>query len=283
VGFPSWVDYDNDGFLDLFGAEGAFASAPKTNTLFHNDGNANAWLNVKLVGTISNRSAIGAKVRVNAFLRGASRWQLREISGGDSQENQQSLNAEFGLADATLIETVRVEWPSGIVQELRDVAPRQFLTITEPDDPDGDGIRGRADNCPLIANADQLNADGDARADACDNCPRLPNSDQADREGDGVGDACDDCPYYASADQTDTDRDGRGDACECTDQNGDGRNTVSDLLAINDALFQPFVDTAFCDGDNNRICDVNDIKVAVIEIFSPGNTATCLRQPVPGP
>jgi hypothetical protein len=90
---------------------------------------------VKLVGTVSNRSAIGAKVRVNAFYRGESRWQLRDISGGDSENNQQSLNAEFGLADATIIDTVRIEWPSGIVQELRDVAPRQFLTVTEPATP----------------------------------------------------------------------------------------------------------------------------------------------------
>jgi hypothetical protein len=131
VGIMSWVDYDNDGFLDLAGARGIFAPTPRTATLFHNDGNTNAWLNVKLVGTVSNRSAIGAKVRVNAFFSGASRSQLREIFGGDSIGNMQSLNAEFGLADATVIDTLRVEWPSGIVQELHDVAPRQFLTITE--------------------------------------------------------------------------------------------------------------------------------------------------------
>ena len=130
-GFPSWVDYDNDGFMDLFVGKAPFNSPPTPNKLYHNDGNANAWLNVKLVGTATNRSAIGAKVRVKAFYRGASRWQLREISGGDSNDNQQSLNAEFGLADATIIETVRVKWPSGMVQELHDVAPRQFLTITE--------------------------------------------------------------------------------------------------------------------------------------------------------
>jgi hypothetical protein len=128
----SWGDYDNDGFLDLFVSQGAFAVDPQTNLLYHNNGNTNAWLNVKLVGTASNRSAIGAKVRVNAFYRGESRWQLREISGGDSNDNQQSLNAEFGLADATTIDTLRVEWPSGAVQEMHDVAPGQFLTVTEP-------------------------------------------------------------------------------------------------------------------------------------------------------
>ena len=130
--FTSWVDYDNDGFLDYFGARGAFRPAPLVNLLYHNNGNNNAWLNVKLVGSVSNRSAIGAKVRVNATYRDASRWQLREISGGDGQSHQQSLNAEFGLADAEIIDTVRVEWPSGVVQELHNVAPRQFLKITEP-------------------------------------------------------------------------------------------------------------------------------------------------------
>ena len=127
----SWVDYDNDGFLDLFVQNGGFAPEPQKNALYHNEGNGNAWLNVKLVGTVSNRSAIGAKVWVSAFFRGANRRQLREIVGGDGQNIEQSLNAEFGLADATSIDTLRVEWPSGIVEELHDVAPRQFLTITE--------------------------------------------------------------------------------------------------------------------------------------------------------
>src|SRR5262249_49936688 len=62
----TWGDYDNDGFLDLFVSQGAFAPEPQTSLLYHNNGNNNAWLNVKLVGTVSNRSAIGAKVRVNA-------------------------------------------------------------------------------------------------------------------------------------------------------------------------------------------------------------------------
>ena len=128
----AWGDYDNDGFLDLFLSQGALWPTPVQNLLFHNDGNANGWLKIKLVGTVSNRSAIGAKVRVKAFYRGGPRWQLRTIASGDGESNQtNALEATFGLADATAVDTVRVEWPSGIVQELHDVAPRQFLTITE--------------------------------------------------------------------------------------------------------------------------------------------------------
>jgi len=61
----TWGDYDNDGFLDLF-----VANWGSTNALYHNDGNSNAWLKVKLRGTVSNRDGIGAKVRVKATVWG---------------------------------------------------------------------------------------------------------------------------------------------------------------------------------------------------------------------
>jgi hypothetical protein len=131
-----WVDYDNDGFLDLFKPNGAFwaennGGALLTNYLYHNNGNSNAWLEIKLNGTVSNRSAIGANVRIKATIRGKSMWQLRHIFGGDSESNEQPLNAHFGLGDATNIDLVRIEWPSGIVQVITNVASRQFLIIAE--------------------------------------------------------------------------------------------------------------------------------------------------------
>jgi hypothetical protein len=102
-------------------------------------------------------------------------------------------------------------------------------------------------------------------------------------DGDADGIADDDCPFFASLDQTDTDLDGRGDPCECGDQNGDGQNTVSDLVAINTAIFNPALVTPLCDANHDGLCNVNDIIAVNIEIFSPGNTSTCARQPVPGP
>ena len=122
-----WADYDNDGFLDLF-----VANTSGHSVLYRNNGNSNGWLKVQCVGTASNRAGIGAKVRVKAFYRGASRWQLREIFGGDGTFNSQPLLAHFGLGEAANIDTVRIEWPSGIVQELYNLAPKQSLTITEP-------------------------------------------------------------------------------------------------------------------------------------------------------
>lgn len=127
----AWADINNDGFLDLFVANGGLDAA-QANSLYRNNGNSNAWLKVRCVGTLSNRSAIGAKIRVKATFRGAERWQLREISGGSGAFSQDSLVASFGLGDANVIDTVWVEWPSGIVQELHNQPVRKTLDLVEP-------------------------------------------------------------------------------------------------------------------------------------------------------
>jgi hypothetical protein len=105
----------------------------------------------------------------------------------------------------------------------------------------------------------------------------------ADGDCDGIGDTVDNCPHHASDDLADADGDGRGDVCECGDQNGDGSNTVSDLIAINVAIFNPGLATPLCDANNDANCDVGDIIATNVEIFSVGSTSTCSRQPEPGP
>ncbi|HEY5910351.1 MAG TPA: FG-GAP-like repeat-containing protein [Verrucomicrobiae bacterium] len=128
-GIPSWCDYNNDGFLDLFLATTGDPAA--ANLLYRNSGlasgNTNRWLIVKPKAVASNYSAIGVKVRVKATIRGKVTWQMREISGNHLDD----LRAHFGLADATKVDLVRVEWTSGIVQELTDVTPGQILTVVE--------------------------------------------------------------------------------------------------------------------------------------------------------
>jgi hypothetical protein len=122
----AWGDYDRDGFLDLFVTD---LGAGK-NALYHNDGNSNAWISIRCVGTRSNRSAIGAKVRVKASIGGRTFWQMREINSGGGAGS--SLEAHFGLGDATQVETVRIEWPSRAVQEFHNVSAKTSLTVTEP-------------------------------------------------------------------------------------------------------------------------------------------------------
>jgi hypothetical protein len=124
----AWADYDDDGFPDLF--------VPNIrnykNYLYRNSGNSNAWLSVKLEGSASNRSAIGAKVRLLANIKGREFWQMREISGGGSLGSQNDLRALFGLGKGSAAKRLRIEWPSGSVQEFSDVPARQHLTIREP-------------------------------------------------------------------------------------------------------------------------------------------------------
>ncbi len=129
----SCVDYDNDGFLDLYVTVGNSGGLRNSQSfLYHNSGNTNGWLKVRLVGTVSNRSAIGAKIRVLATIDGKSVWQMRELKSSGGWDLATPLVAHFGLGDATNAQTLRIEWPSGTVQEFRDVMSKQTLTITEP-------------------------------------------------------------------------------------------------------------------------------------------------------
>lgn len=126
----TWGDYDNDGDLDLFCAN----TSNQNNYLYSNNGNSNHWINIKCVGTKSNVSAIGTKIRVKANINGKYVWQLNEISGTGGRFGFNSLNAEFGVGNAAVIDSIKIEWTSGIIQILTNVAVNQFLTITEPSD-----------------------------------------------------------------------------------------------------------------------------------------------------
>ena len=121
----AWGDIDGDGSLDLY------VSRSGANKLYREAGAAPSyhhWLHVDLVGTLSNRDGIGARILVVT----GPRTQMREVSGGSGLYSQESLTAEFGLGTATGADQVQVRWPSGVVQTLTSVAGDQRITITEP-------------------------------------------------------------------------------------------------------------------------------------------------------
>jgi hypothetical protein len=125
----AWGDINNDGFQDLVVTHWR----NEVTYLYRNGGNTNHWLTFELEGRASNRSAIGAKIQLKARIGGVDMWQLRHISGGDGLGTQNDLRPSFGLRDASLAETVRVEWPSGIVEELTGISANQFVNLKESD------------------------------------------------------------------------------------------------------------------------------------------------------
>jgi hypothetical protein len=125
----AWGDYDRDGDLDLFVAR--MGNDDEDNALFHNNGTLNSWITITCRGTLSNASAVGTVVSVKAAVTDVPIWQMREISAQTGYCGQNSLSAHFGLGSAALVDSVTVDWPSGLVDIMTDVAVDQFLTIRE--------------------------------------------------------------------------------------------------------------------------------------------------------
>ncbi|MBI4530858.1 MAG: CRTAC1 family protein [Candidatus Latescibacteria bacterium] len=140
-------DYDNDGDLDIY-----IANLDDTPTLLRNDrvvdrsppvpvygdsprkreqgsmvGNQYHWLIVKTTGVMSNRDGIGARVRVVT----GTLEQIREIRAGDGFLSRSDPRAHFGLGTCDSADLVEVRWSSGTVDQLRDVAADQIITVKE--------------------------------------------------------------------------------------------------------------------------------------------------------
>ena len=116
-------DYDNDGDVDIFIVNNY---APPT--LLRNDGgNRNGWLHVELVGIDGNRNAIGAKIQ----LKTADQTQIREVYAGESYMSSNSFIAEFGVGNATMIETLQVTWLNGETRVLHNIPANQQLRVKQ--------------------------------------------------------------------------------------------------------------------------------------------------------
>jgi hypothetical protein len=133
----AFADFDNDGFVDVLVANNGDPPTLLRNSAKHK----NHFVNFKLVGTKSNRDAVGARIRVSSVKIS----QIREIAGGGSYLSQSDLRANFGLGDAAVADTVEVTWPNGGRQVFREIKADQFYLIEEGRrEIDLQQIRGRA-------------------------------------------------------------------------------------------------------------------------------------------
>ena len=117
-------DYDNDGDVDIF-----IVNNNHTATLLRNDtGNSHHWLMLRTIGTRSNRDGIGARVELVA---GNTRI-VEEVRSGAGYLSGRDTRLHFGLGSHSYADRLTVKWPSGILQEMKNVPSNQVLVITEP-------------------------------------------------------------------------------------------------------------------------------------------------------
>lgn len=121
-------DIDNDGNVDVLILN---VGEPPTLLLNCTPNRGHAIL-LKLTGTKSNRSAIGARVTVTS----GDLKQMKEVRSGGSYLSQNDLRLHFGLGSHTKIDTLQIEWPGGEKQTLRNLAPDSIYTVDE-----GTGLR----------------------------------------------------------------------------------------------------------------------------------------------
>jgi len=116
-------DFDNDGDLDILVNNNG--QAPQ---LLRNDGgNANHWLEILLIGTKSNRDGVGARVKVTA----GDLVLYDQRKGGMSYQSAQDPRLHFGLGTRTKIDSIEINWPSGMLTKLANVKADQIIAIQE--------------------------------------------------------------------------------------------------------------------------------------------------------
>ena len=117
------ADFDNDGDLDIL-----VVNINDRPSLYRNDGgNRNHWIGLRLEGTRSNRSAIGARVEIEA----GNRKQVSYVLSGGSYLSQDDLRVHFGLGVATRVDRIRIRWPNGNWEERGPIDADRVISIKE--------------------------------------------------------------------------------------------------------------------------------------------------------
>ncbi|MDP6401961.1 MAG: CRTAC1 family protein [SAR202 cluster bacterium] len=147
-------DLDGDGYVDLIGTNSSGEQfnkpfivtvptqpVPGPTFVWMNGGGENHWITIRLQGrmavdgTGSNADGIGARVYVKTSSGSADgpKIQVREVIAGSSYLSMDSLDLEFGLGSATMVDEVLIMWPSGRTQTVGDLEVDRVINITEPE------------------------------------------------------------------------------------------------------------------------------------------------------
>lgn len=129
-------DLNNDGDQDIFlHVGGAIPGDTYRNVLFKNPGHENNWIGLKLVGTKSNRAAIGARIKATVASDGAEPRSIYRVVTSGGSFGASSLQQHIGLGKAERIEALEIRWPaSGSRQVFKDVGVNQTIEIKESRD-----------------------------------------------------------------------------------------------------------------------------------------------------
>lgn len=119
----SFGDYDNDGDIDAY-----IVNLDSSGVLLRNDiGNASNWIQIALVGTISNRDGIGARVKIQS--NGITQTTQKKSASGYLSQNDPRLH--FGLGSSNTVKEIEIVWPSGKIQKMENIPGGQILRIIE--------------------------------------------------------------------------------------------------------------------------------------------------------
>ena len=116
------LDSDRDGRLDI-----VLRNFHQAAGLLQNRRGSGHWVGFELEGTRSNRDAVGARIRI----RSGDRWQTRVVTAGSGYLSGSSLRQHFGLGNATRVDEVTIDWPSGERSEMRDLEVDRLHRVTE--------------------------------------------------------------------------------------------------------------------------------------------------------
>ncbi len=126
-------DFDNDGDIDVVvNTVNDYPQLLRCDSKLENN-----WIKVRTIGTKSNRSGIGARLKCIAHLPGESKrhQQIDEVRSGGSYISQSDLRVHFGLGKAEKVDVLEIHWPSGQLDTVKDIKANQLIFVKE-----GEGI-----------------------------------------------------------------------------------------------------------------------------------------------